>query len=194
MKAQTESKAKQRLAIVLVIVAILSVAWAIMSSRPGESGTAAAPASAGKARGAQKVESLDPRLRIDLLANSENVKYEGKATNIFRAGDEPVIIPKVKVSPIIQPRQIDAQGRPYIPPPPPPPITLKFFGVTNSKGEKPKVFLSQGDDVWIAREGDVVNRHYKIVRILSNPAGTQWTVEVEDLLNSNRQSIRLTEG
>jgi hypothetical protein len=40
--------------------------------------------------------------------------------------------------------------------------------------------------VWIAHEGDVVNRHYKIVHI--SPAA----VEVEDLLNNNSQPIPLT--
>ena len=42
--------------------------------------------------------------------------------------------------------------------------------------------------MWIAHEGDVVDRHYKIVHI------SPTAVEVEDLLNSNRQSIRLTQG
>ena len=95
-----------------------------------------------------------------------------------------MVIPKVKVSPLLHEQQEQAR----LLPPPPPPINLKYFGITNSRGEKPKVFLSQGDDVWIAREGDVVDRHYKIVRI------SPTAVEVEDLLNNNRQSIQLTQG
>ncbi len=94
-------------------------------------------------------------------------------------------IPRAKVSPLLSQQEIARRANI---PPPPPPITLKYFGISNGNGEKPKAFLSQGDDVWIAREGDVVNRHYKIVRISPN------AVEVEDLLNNNRQSIARTQG
>jgi hypothetical protein len=130
--------------------------------------------------------SLDPRLRLELLASSENIKYEGNGINIFRAGPDNVEVPQAKVSPLLRQQQqakLNANT-----PPPPPPINLKYFGISHSQGEKPKAFLSQGDDIWIAREGDVVDRHYKIVRI------SPTAVEVEDLLNNNRQSISRTQG
>ena len=73
-------------------------------------------------------------------------------------------------------------------PPPPPPINLKFFGFANKPGEPKKIFLSQGEDVFIAGEGDIVDRRYKILHI------TPVSVEVEDVLNNNRQSIPLTQG
>ena len=74
------------------------------------------------------------------------------------------------------------------PPPPPPPINLKFFGFANKPGEPRKVFLSEGEDIFIAGEGDIIDRRYKILRI------TPGSVEVEDVLNNNRQSIPLTSG
>jgi hypothetical protein len=192
MKTVQESKTKQRIAIVLAIVAILVVARTFMTmggpnSAPAPAAAPAAPVSSsspikGKL---QLSDTMDPRLQLDLLANSEEVKYEGKGKNIFTAAPEvAAVIPKVVVSPL---KTTPPPPAVYVPPPPPP-INLKFFGITNTKGEKPKVFLSQGEDIWIAREGDVVNRHYKIVRISPN------TVEVEDLLNNNRQSIPLTQG
>ena len=73
-------------------------------------------------------------------------------------------------------------------PPPPPPINLKFFGFASKPGEGKKIFLSEGEDVFIAAEGDVVNRHYKVLRI------SPTSVEIEDVLNNNRQSIPLTAG
>ena len=51
-----------------------------------------------------------------------------------------------------------------------------------------KVMLVQGDEVFVATEGQVVDRHYRIVKINPN------SVEIEDLLNSNRQTIPLTAG
>jgi len=72
--------------------------------------------------------------------------------------------------------------------PPPPPINLKFFGFANKPGEAKRIFLSQGEDVFIAGEGDIVDRRYRILHI------TPVSVEVEDVLNNNRQSIPLTQG
>jgi hypothetical protein len=183
MKAGTENKTKLYMAIVLGIVAVLTVAWTLM---PSGTASTAHPVAASNGKGkAGEFESLDPRLRLDLLASSEEVKYEGKGKNIFRSVQQPVVIPNVTMSPLLD--HHPEAPKVYIPPPPPP-ITLKYFGITNTKGEKPKAFLSQGEDVWIAHEGDVVNRHYKIVRI------SPKEVEVEDLLNNNRQNIPLTQG
>jgi len=188
MKVAAGSKNKTRIAIVLGIVAILVVARAVMTSGGPANQPASTTASSSETKkSAQTSQSLDPRLRLDLLENSEKVKYEGKGTNIFRAGAEPVEITKAKISPLLRKQQEDAAVKAHLPPPPPP-INLKYFGITNSKGEKPKAFLSQGDDIWIANEGDVVNRRYKIVHI--SPTG----VEVEDLLNNNRQTISITQG
>lgn len=74
------------------------------------------------------------------------------------------------------------------PPPPPPAITLKYFGFANKPGEPKKAFLSQGEDIFIAVEGEIVNRRYKVIRI--GPA----SVEIEDVLYNNRQSIPLTQS
>lgn len=183
MKAGAESKTKLYTAIVLGVVAVLCVAWAVNPSGPV---SAPAPHAASPGAKAAAVESLDPRLRLDLLTSAEGVKYEGKGKNIFRASTETEPIEKVKVSPLLGSRG-NASPQIYTPPPPPP-INLKFFGLTNSKGEKPRAFLSQGDDVWIAREGDVVNRHYRVLRI------SPREVEVEDLLNNHRENIPLTQG
>jgi hypothetical protein len=189
MKAGTESKTKLRIAIVLGIIAIVVVGRTLipLGTSNGTSSSQPAPVAVSTAgRTAETVESLDPRLRLDLLASAEEVKYEGKGKNIFRAASV-VEIPSVKVPPLHPGGGSYVAPNVYIPPPPPP-INLKFFGITNAKGEAPKAFLSQGDNVWIAREGDVVNLHYKIVRISPN------VVEVEDLLNNNRQNIPLTQG
>jgi hypothetical protein len=123
--------------------------------------------------------SLDPSLRYDWLKASEDTKYQGAGRNIFRAE---VDIPK-PVVPVHVAAPVVPQG-----PPPPPPINLKFFGFANKPGEPKKIFLSQGEDVFIAGEGDIIDRRYKILHI------TPVSVEVEDVLNNNRQSIPLTQG
>jgi hypothetical protein len=124
---------------------------------------------------------LDPTLDLDLLRQTEQIKYAGTARNIFMAGSLP--IEPVHQSPVV------AKG-PVAPPTPPPPapINLKFFGFANKPGEAKKIFLSAGEDIFIASEGDIVNRRYRVLHI--SPAA----VDIEDVLNNNRQSIPLTQG
>ena len=126
---------------------------------------------------------LDPTLDLDLLSQSEQIKYAGNGRNIFVAGSLPIEKPKGTGA-------TDQPAALHQPPPipPPPPITLKFFGFANRPGETKRVFLSQGEDVFIAAEGDIVDRRYRILRISPN------AVDVEDVINSNRQSLPLTQG
>ena len=126
--------------------------------------------------------SLDPELRLKLLESSEGTKYEGTGRNIFVPALE--VIPQPVASAIK--KNEPPPGPP--PPPPPPPINLKFFGFASHPGEPKRIFLAQGEDVFIGAEGDIVDRRYKIVRI--NPT----SVEIEDVLNNNRQTIPLTQS
>ncbi len=127
--------------------------------------------------------SLNPELRYDWLKASEDTKYEGAGRNIFSA-QAPIPEPVAEANTDKQP-EADS-GPPQ--PPPPPPINLKFFGFASKPGEPKKIFLSQGEDVFIASEGETVDRRYKVVRI------SPMSVEIEDEMNNNRQSIPLTQG
>src|SRR5580698_11258197 len=150
------------------------------SSRPA--GAARTGKGHGKKAGAA-ARSLDPSLRYDWLKASEDTKYEGTGRNIFMTQAE---IPQ-PIAPVKTDAEKAAENGPPQPPPPPP-INLKFFGFANKRGEPKKVFLSEGEDVFIAAEGEVVDRHYKVLRI------SPTSVEIEDVLNNNRQSIPLTLG
>jgi hypothetical protein len=67
--------------------------------------------------------------------------------------------------------------------------SLKYFGLSNQPGEPKKVFLSKGDDVFIAGEGEIVDRRYKVVRI------SPTSVDIQDVVGSGPpQSIPLTQG
>jgi hypothetical protein len=130
---------------------------------------------------------LDPTLDLKLLAQSEEIKYSGNGRNIFVPGSVATIQP-VKGHNGTTDHNQDAGLHMPPPTPPPPPITLKFFGFANKPGEAKRVFLIQGEDVFIAAEGDIVNRRYRVLRISPN------SVEMEDVLYNNRQSIPLTQG
>ena len=125
---------------------------------------------------------LDPTLDLNALRQSEQTKYAGNGRNIFVAGSQPLPTP-------VKPGVTDKTAA-YTPPviAPPPPINLKFFGFASKPGEPKKIFLSQGEDIFIAGEGDIVDRRYRVLRI--SPAA----VDIEDVINNNRQSIPLTQG
>jgi hypothetical protein len=126
--------------------------------------------------------TLDPRLRFDLLKSSEEVKYEGTGRNIFSAQSAPEI-PKV-----VEPPRQDLEATAPTGPPPPPPINLKFFGYATRSGEPRRIFLVQGNNIFPAREGDIIAGRYRIVKI--NPL----SVEIQDVLSNNTQTIPLTQG
>lgn len=195
MQLGTESRNKTIAAIGLMVLALVLAGMRFFPSAPASAkspapavtpppGTrrivVARNASGRRTPAAATSSSLDPTLRYDWLKASEDTEYKGAGRNIFRAE---VDIPKPIVPVQKQPVPVVPQG-----PPPPPPINLKFFGFSNNPGEGKKIFLSKGEDVFIAKEGDIIDRRYKIVHI------TPVSVEVEDVLNNNRQSIPLTQG
>jgi len=176
---------------VLGVVALIMFGRAIWPSAPPPPSTGPQVASSSGAKPAVRRTAsgklvkvteprLDPTLDLDLLRQSEQIKYAGTARNIFVAGSAP--IEPVRKSPEV--------AGPVVPPPPPPPppINLKFFGFANKTGEAKKIFLSSGEDIFIASEGDIVNRRYRVLHISPN------AVDIEDVLNNNRQSIPLTQG
>jgi hypothetical protein len=129
---------------------------------------------------------LDPTLDVSLLKQSEEIKYAGNGRNIFVAGSVATIErPKGTGATDHNPQEVVFRPPPI---PPAPPITLKFFGFENEPGEPKKAFLSQGEDVFIAGEGEIVDRRYRVLRIGPN------SVEMEDVLYNNRQNIPLTQG
>ena len=129
--------------------------------------------------------SLDPRLHLAQLKETEEIPYDGHGRNIFMDTEEPKI--EAPVAPAFKQSDKVAQQPAEPPKYVPPPINLKFFGFASGPDHK-RVFLAQGDDVFVASEGDIVQRRYKIMKINNN------NVEVLDVLSNNRQTIPLTAG
>jgi hypothetical protein len=127
--------------------------------------------------------TLDPRLRLDILAASQNKKYEAGGRNIFRMEELKPITPII--GSVRKEYTVEMPPTPT-PTPPPPPIPLKFYGFA-SKGSEPKrIFLADEGEVFVARQGDIVERKYKVIQI------NNTSVIIEDMLNSNRQTIQVT--
>ncbi len=206
MKLGLENKKKTMWAAILGVVAVVVFAYEFIpffteSSSPTSSAQAAAPTlthtpaprltgkAALKLGKRPKVDNLDPTLRLDLLATAERTQYEGNGRNIFVSQAEDVRIP-TPVTPGNTDGPQDAQDTYHLPPQAPaPPIPLRFYGFASSPGEPKKIFLKLGEDVFVAGEGEIVDRRYKVVRILNT------SVEIQDVVNSGPpQSIPLTQG
>jgi hypothetical protein len=127
--------------------------------------------------------TLDPRLRLDILAASQNKKYEAGGRNIFRMEElKPV---EKTIASVRQPYGPEPPPTPT-PTPPPPPIPLKFYGFASKSSEPKRIFLADEGEVFVARQGDIVERKYKVIQI------NNTSVVIEDMLNSNRQTIPVT--
>lgn len=202
MQLGFENKKKAMWAIALGIVALVVFAYEVLplitgSSPPASNAEAASPlalpraqtrASSKASKNDRKVENLDPTLRLDLLAMSEKTQYQGTGRNIFVSQAEDVKIPpplgKVNTD---DPKPDHGYQAPTVPAAPP--IPLKFYGFASSPGEPKKIFLKNGDDVFVAGEGEIVDRRYKVIHI------SNTSVEIQDVLNSGPpQNIPLTQG
>ena len=203
MKIGSENRTQVIAASALGLIALVRVGFMIWPSGPsvppaaatssstsyssnstGASGSSGrAPESKANAKLVASADmSLDPTLRLQLLHAVEGINYGGSGRNIFVEQPDPPPVPVVVQSPVAD----IPTGPP--PPPPPPAINLKFFGFANKAGEPKRIFLSENEDVFIAAEGDIVNRRYKVIHI--NPS----SAEIQDVLYNHSQNIPLTQN
>jgi hypothetical protein len=135
--------------------------------------------------------TIDPTLRLDVLAKLNQVSVEGGRRNLFEFSTPPPKDPDPKVVLTeAKPASVKPAEAPKTPvasvKPPPPPIPLKFYGYTNpvKQGVK-RAFFLDGEDIVVATEGDLIKRRYKVIKIgLSS-------VVVEDIEHKHQQTLPL---
>lgn len=144
--------------------------------------------------------TIDPTLRLDLLAKVQNVQPEEAVRNLFQYGVPvavaatakavplPTNVPKIQVN--NQPHPPSGATAPPGPPPAPtaPPMTFKYYGYKVSKANGLKqAFLLDGDEIFIAGENDQVKSpRYKVVKIGIS------SITIEDTQFKSSQTIQLT--
>jgi len=191
------------LAVILLICAFVVYRMFFGSSSPAESGpepaaptlqnppappatsSAASPAAGNEAQRLSNA-GIDPSLHFDKLAQSEGIEYSGTGRNIFSADSAPIAIPQAIASARPNAQAATAQNTPP-PPPKPPAIDLRYFGYSQDEHKVLKAFFAHGDDIFMAKTGDIVDHRYKIgvIRPLN--------VEVTDLAYNNTQTIEISQ-
>ena len=145
--------------------------------------------------------TVDPTLHTDLLAKVRGVEFGGVERNIFRFGERK---PKKVEGPTAEElaeaarRTKEAASSSASQPPPKPqaktpkapPIKWKYYGFANSsKDARKRAFLlGEEEEVFIATEGDIFNKRYRIVRIGVN------SIVIEDLQFKDEQTLPLQES
>ncbi len=141
--------------------------------------TGAAPVSA----------SLDPALHPELMAENENYQYAGSGRNIFSQNSTlPPTVPMERAKASARPTLQAPAAAVNTGPPPPPPVDLKFFGYAARKNGTRRAFLTHGEDVFVASEGDIVSHRYRVVSIAPT------SIQIEDLPFHDTQTLPLVQN
>lgn len=197
LRLGTENKRQVYLVIALFAIILVVGGFEIYNTFSGPSPTprptpaqanasgAASSSQTGEGQEAKKVNlaSIDPVLHFGKLEQSEDVIYKGTGRNIFSAESAPVIPEPVKSA--------RAGGGPSVTtpavagPPQPPPINLKYFGYSQAKDKSMEAFFVHGDNIFMAKIGQIVDHRYKVDSIA--PTGAQVT----DLGYNNTQTLSL---
>ena len=151
-------KQKRQIGVPLVLALIAAVVW-LWNSR------AKLVVTADALPGLQDDPLLNidsPHVRLEEVDRARKTQYQSSGRNPFSPVQVPPQIPQPK------PEIIGPQRPPPTPPPPPPtlPSNLKFFGFGNVPNGTPRrAFFSDGEEVYVLGEGEVLLKSYRILRI-----------------------------
>lgn len=186
----TENKKQVRLVVGLFAVIGLVGAWEVYNTFASPSSHAAvrpvmAAAKSGSTTGSMAHKAtrskLDPVLRLDELARTEQLEYTGNGRDVFSAVLPPVV-PEKPIAPA-RPDAVAAAVAPAPEPPKPPSMDLKYLGFAQTKDKTYTALFTHGDDMFAAKTGDIMFHRFRVGVIQPS------SVQVTDLTHNITQNI-----
>ena len=169
---------RKQLAILVSLLVVAGVIWYWYFFR-GK--TTASTGAVSVVENFQLLSVDNPQLHKDRLESARKAEYRTNGRNIF--------------SPSLPPPPVPARPEPSIatpvgPPPPPPPPTLpvRFFGYgTIPNGTARRAFLTDGEEVYVVAEGEVLLNRFRIIKV------GNASLEFEEVSSGRRGTAALEE-
>ncbi len=178
-------KQKKQLAVLVVLLVSAGAVW-FWYFQPDR--TAMTDPADSPAKSAQLLSVENPAIHWHILEGARKTEYKSSGRNIFTtAAPLPASAGSDKAKP-------DVVRPPYGPTPPAPdpdpvlPPNIKFFGYgTVPNGAARRAFFTDGQDVYVVAEGEVLLNRYRILRV------GNATLEFEEVTSGRKGRAALEE-
>lgn len=169
-------KQRKYLALLAVLLVLVALVWRSRFSTPQAS---MGPSDLTKSYPALGVDN--PQLHWWKLNAARKAEYKSSGRNIFSAS----LPPPPKTAATLKPVEVV----PSVPPPAPPPtLPAKFFGYgTVPAGAPRRAFLSDGEQIFIVTEGEMLLGRFRILKI------GNANLEFEEISTGQRGTAALEE-
>jgi hypothetical protein len=160
-------KEKQKLIVLVVLLGVGVLVWTYSWNRRADASRPSAILQSYKL-----LSENNPQIRWDILRDAQGTEYKTNGRNPFST----VKPPSAQETLSKQNKDLVAEVRccpfpkPLPPPPPPPPAqlpaNLKYFGYgTVPNGSPRRAFFTDGEEVYIVPEGEVLLGRYRILKV-----------------------------
>jgi len=172
---------KQYRNLILLLLLVASLVAVNLYRKPSSTPSPLQPTRASNARPGRGAPAAipDAELHLAKLSPEGRTRAADIRRNIFEYGSQPAVA---------RPRALQAATTTEqpAPPPPPPPPPLRFYGFAEgSRGGPRRVLLTDGEGVFVARQGDTIAGRYRVLAV------TERSVELEEVAGERRWVIPL---
>ena len=156
-------KQKRQIGVLFILITAAALVWAWNF----RSKAVTADAGPNLQEPAPIIDVENPHIRMEQIERARGAEYKGTGRNPFSPAAAPAAA--VKTAKLEKKSEFVGPQLPPPPPPPPPcvlPANVKFYGFgTVPNGTARRAFFTDGDDVYVLGEGDVLLKRFRIIRI-----------------------------
>jgi hypothetical protein len=158
-------KKKRELVALSVLVVIAATIW--WSYFRGDKPAAVIADVNLAAQNFQSINVESPRLRLEEINRARKTEYKSAGRNPFSAAAPPPSVTPRSVSKTEPaPQFVGPRLPPPVPPPQVPPLPVKFFGFGTVPGGTTRIaFFTNGEDVFVVPEGELLMNRFRILKI-----------------------------